>query len=96
MRIISEKRLLELRLSCDSPLLSKFLEFLIEAECTELNAWQPIETAPTGRPILIVFKNGLYEVGELNINGVWRCNVGIDYDYEDTPTHWQELPDDPK
>ena len=95
MRVITEEKLLYFLDDLPDDMCRKTVERILRA-CTELNAWQPIETAPTGRPILIVFKNGLYEVGELNINGVWICNVGIDYDYEDTPTHWQELPDDPK
>ena len=65
-------------------------------ECTELNAWQPIETAPKDKPLLIRFNDAYLEVARL-VNGVWISNDGLDYCYgQDTPTHWQELPEDPK
>ena len=66
------------------------------SECTELNAWQPIETAPKDKPVLIIFNDAYLEVARL-VNGVWISNDGLDYCYgQDMPTHWQELPKAPK
>ena len=71
------------------------LHMLVD-ECKELNAWQPIETAPKDKPVLIIFNDAYLEVARL-VNGVWISNDGLDYCYgQDMPTHWQELPEDPK
>ena len=62
-------------------------------ECTELNAWQPIdENTPKFRPVLIRFFEGK-EVGILTYEG-WQSTYAEDF--IESPTHWQELPKDPK
>ena len=54
-------------------------------ECTELNAWQPIETAPLNKPIRLFKKAGYQYEGAIMIES-----------HRDFFTHWQELPKDPK
>ena len=55
-------------------------------ECKELNAWQPIETAPLRKKIR------LFEIGP---NG--QCDGEILFEsHRKFYTHWQELPEDPK
>lgn len=96
MKGITEERLLELRLGCDSPFLSNFLDLLIEAECTELSAWQPIdENTPKDKYILV------YDPGYGQLVVIWSefYNVWITVfgrKLTHPPTHWQELPEDPK
>ncbi len=57
-------------------------------ECTELNTWQPIdENTPKDRHVLLYGGHVPYcqmFVGHANANWLWE------------PTHWQELPEDPK
>lgn len=61
------------------------------SECKELNPWLPIENAPKDRRLLL-------HVGEPvigwfnNIKNVWRSTDSNKL----YPTHYQELPDDPK
>lgn len=64
--------------------------------------WQPIETAPRdGTPVLLLFDDGLMEVGrhyghEADHHNGWWSNDGLDYDYGlDNPTHWMPLPEPP-
>ena len=58
------------------------------SECTELNAWQPIdENTPNDRHVLLYGGHVpccQMFVGHANANWSWE------------PTHWQELPEDPK
>ena len=54
-------------------------------ECTELNAWQPIETAPKDRELWLYYHTKLMCIGMFN---------KISYGFK--PTHWQDLPKDPK
>jgi len=60
------------------------LHMLVD-ECAELNAWQPIETAPLNKPIRL-FKKAGYQYEEA---------IMIE-SHREFFTHWQELPDDPK
>ena len=55
------------------------------SECTELNAWQPIETAPLRKKIRLFEKAGYQYEGAIMIES-----------HRDFFTHWQELPEDPK
>ena len=63
------------------------LHMLVD-ECTELNAWQPIdENTPKDRHVLLYGGHVpccQMFVGHANANWSWE------------PTHWQELPEDPK
>ena len=65
----------------------KFFEALL-SECAELNAWQPIETAPLGKKLWLFMNSSL---------GIGRTEGKL---YTDSDrqyfTHWQELPEDPK
>lgn len=69
-------------------------------ECKELNQLQPIDgNTPKDRRIILKF-------GDLKVVGKWRqLNSNIGYFIHDLlryeppenpPTHWQELPGDPK
>ena len=63
----------------------KFFEALL-SECAELNAWQPIETAPLRKKIRL-FKIGPNE----------QCDGEIFFESDRKfYTHWQFLPEDPK
>lgn len=70
---------------------------LIKDECTELNPWKPIETAPKDRRILLFdSKANLPFVGFWffgNGSGNWNYLIP---EYDSCPTHWQELPEPPK
>ena len=64
-------------------------------ECTELNAWQPIETAPKDKNILV------YDPGYGQLVVIWSEFYSLwitvfGRKLTQTPTHWQELPEDPK
>lgn len=62
-------------------------------ECKELTPWQPIdENAPKDREILL-FYSCYKTVGGWNaILGYWVNEAGCQV----SPTHWCELPEDPK
>lgn len=87
MRVITEERLRELSktIGADS-ICAIFIKQVLLAECTELNPWQPIETAPKDRPIMLFYP------GYMPVN-VPYFNPG---ETDLLPTHWQELPEDPK
>ena len=65
------------------------------SECTELNAWQPIETAPHDKWLLVydAANDDIYIGKFASQYGRWYVDIiGINV----APTHWQELPEDPK
>ena len=64
-------------------------------ECTELNAWQPIETAPKDREIL-VYAPPYQDLKSLTKIIAYHNSAGYCIDELRYPTHWQELPEDPK
>jgi hypothetical protein len=79
MRGITEERLKDLFKEYS------FIGFIL-AECAELNAWQPIETAPLRKKIR------LFEIGPNE-----QCDGEILFEYDRKfYTHWQELPENPK
>lgn len=80
MRGITEERLRELIEDSSCPVT---MGYLIH-ECTELKPWQTIESAPKDRDVLWY----LPEFGK--VIDFWG---GIE---SNDPTHWQELPEDPK
>ena len=94
MRGISEKFLMSMKpaeadfyVEADS-----VINFLLE-ECQELNSWQPIESAPENKSV-IVFDPMYGPQVAMFIYGAWR--VGIREMSCLSPTHWQELPPSPE
>ena len=71
------------------------LHMLVD-ECTELNAWQPIdENTPKDKYILVYDPGyGQLVVIWLEFYNVWMTVFGRKLTHP--PTHWQELPKDPK
>lgn len=57
MKYISEERLAEIRDSVRAGQSKLFVHLLIN-QCKELNPWQPIETAPKDRRILLLYQDG--------------------------------------
>lgn len=57
--------------------------------------WQPIETAPKGRAILVVDELDIYIVFWHPMNHNWQIKNAAS-DYVKDPTHWMELPEGPK
>ena len=87
MRGISEKRLKEVfsKLYWSRNDEKELFNALL-SECTELNAWQPIGTAPLRKKIR------LFEIGPDE-----QCDGAILFESDRKfYTHWQELPEDPK
>lgn len=70
-----------------------FLLYLINNECTELNPWQPIETAPKDRSVNIYDKG--YGQQKVQWNEFYKCFTDFHGHKYLNPTHWQELPEDP-
>ena len=62
-------------------------------ECKELNTWMPIESAPKDRRILLFYPDVGLQIGFWNVN--FKDYSGA-YLSQCSPTHWQELPEDPK
>ena len=94
MKGITEEKLLKLRTKYKSNIVDKLIDYLIK-ECTELNAWQPIETAPKDKNILV------YDPGYGQLVVIWskfysRWITVFGRKLTQPPTHWQELPDEPK
>lgn len=85
MRVITEERLNQLSLKYKSSLVKRLFIYLIDKECKELNAWQPIGTAPLNKPIRLFKKAGYQYEGAIMIES-----------HREFFTHWQELPEDPK
>lgn len=81
-----------------------------EALCALPDAWQPIETYEDGTHVLFWFPNGEKGIGGIEaatayrdkdglITGGWTHggpNSGLDFDFPESPTHWQALPEPPK
>jgi hypothetical protein len=71
--------------------------YLLERECKELNPWMPIdENTPKDRGVLgyVPYKDGGYKsiIGWGCFFECWVSDCGDPIE----PTHWQELPEDPK
>lgn len=82
---------------------SKLFMHALIVKCKELDPWMPIENAPKDRLLLLFVKHtGYIGVGQnptYTIEGRYNKNYECwdDYDYNIIkPTHWKELPEDPK
>ena len=95
MRGITEEELIEFR---DSKYTHedqrKNVNFLLNTRCKELNPWRPIKSAPQDRNILMFHKDQEYGDGFQDI-GMFSESM-LDNNLNYNPTHWQELPEDPK
>ncbi len=67
-----------------------------------MSEWQPIETAPKGETILLLFRWGIAASGKARYGNLgepsqdtfdWRCDCCGRFS---TPTHWMPLPESPK
>ena len=69
------------------------LHMLVD-ECTELNAWQPIdENTPHDKWLLVSdAANDIYIGRFASQYGRWYVDISINV----APTHWKELPEAPK
>lgn len=96
MRGIAEERLQELiKGKCDYS-----IEDLTKYECTELNPWLPIKSAPKDRRILLFYPKHTSTVEDKQIisssKAVAQYTDEFIKFYITKPTHWQELPPDPE
>lgn len=95
MRVITEEvlagKLIELRSRPQTIHLSEafdLLEDLIE-ECTELNPFYPIDENTPKDKFLLLYSPGIEGVSKKFVGKLESC-------WYWNPTHWQELPEDPK
>ena len=96
MRVITEKSLRHVMKMHDMNDSKTSLIFShLFNECKELNAWQPIETAPKDREIL-VYAPPYQDLKSLTKIIAYHDSAGYCIDELRYPTHWQELPEDPK
>ena len=96
MRVITEKSLRHVMKMHDMNDSETSLIFShLFNECKELNAWQPIETAPKDREIL-VYAPPYQDLKSLTKIIAYHDSAGYCIDELRYPTHWQELPEDPK
>lgn len=68
--------------------------------------WQPIETAPKGGDVLMLYCGGAIIIGYYETALEWGkgsdpVNSWVDYDFEPgdkrlNPTHWMPLPEPPE
>lgn len=103
MRGISEERLRELFEEYQHRFLSSQLEKMYEPhavmnnihalldECQELNSWQPIESAPKDREI-VVFAPGCQGLNPIITICKWHESAGFCIDELRQPTLWMEVP----
>lgn len=112
MKIITERGVEELLRRVNSYQQGTFdLRKELEVHLEELNAWNQISTAPKDRRVLLFYperKNGyIYPMSSEKIVGkwshyleIWLCDLypiwHNDKSITVQPTHWQELPENPK
>ena len=94
IRGISENRLIEILEIADEPLHRDVINQLIDNECKELSPWLPTdENTPINKYLL--FKTSHCKlIGQWDNGVTWVDDHGSSI--EEIPTHWQELPEDPK
>ena len=86
MKGITEERLTQLLGEAYAEYEELFIYNLLNNECKELQPWQPIESAPKDRPVLLYGGHVpccQMFVGHADANWYWK------------PAHWCELPLDP-
>ena len=98
MRGISEERLMkianETHDSDDTNMIVLSLLDMLLDECKELNPWLPIDNnTPQNRRLLLFYPGLGIHVGARLSDGNFCIEA---YDMDTTPTHYQELPEDPK
>jgi len=93
MEGISKERLLEMRNTCDAR--DRYAIDLIINECTELNPWMPIASAPKDRPIVLSYPELGVHDGCWIVDS-WYCELSDLTQSKEQPAHWCELPDYPK
>lgn len=84
MEGISKRRLMGI---LNSHVAYERLELILLAECTELNPWQTIETAPLNKKIR-AYSPRSYVKGQHELTLYYESN-------KRHFTHWQFLPEDP-
>lgn len=92
MKVITEERLhavLQQPATRRNDELRLFLLYLINAECTELNPWQPIDENTTKDKFLLLYSPGIEGVSKKFVGKLESC-------WYWNPTHFCELPEDPK
>lgn len=94
MKYISEERL-ETLLNNTSYITANDLLRVLINECKELNQWQPIESAPKDREIL-VYAPAYQDLRFLISVCKWNESAGFCIDELRQPTHWMELPKPPR
>ena len=67
----------------------------IITQCTELNPWMPIESAPKDRQIVLSYPELGVHDGCWIVDS-WYCELSDLTQSKEHPTQWCELPDDPK
>ena len=96
MKVITEERLTQLLGEAYAEYEELFIYNLLNTECAELNPWQPIdENTPKDREIL-VFAPSYDGLRSLRQISKYHPDAGYCIDELRHPTHWQELPEDPK
>ena len=61
-----------------------------------MNEWQPIETAPRDRPVIVAIPQWVFaDIGLVDVLGRWYSPIdGVEH--SPAPTHWMPLPEPPK
>lgn len=67
------------------------LDAMLKNECQELNQWQPIESAPKDRPILL-YGSSIFKGRWSKVDNSWIEDGGL----LRNPKQWTELPEEPK
>lgn len=98
MRGIDEETLLAVRASLAAEgLNTDVIDALISLKIRELNPWLPIdESTPKDKNIWLYYETYYPCVGSwCSLSGAFQPKVDPE-DYDERPTHYQELPDDPE
>lgn len=61
---------------------------------TDASAWQPIETAPMKRHVLVYWQGDILVADQDPQGRWWYCST--EGEYECAPSHWMPLPEPPE